>query len=198
MIHSLEGEGKFSVSIGLPDGSEVLLSLYGGRALGQFVAGDARKFLDESGDAKKRFRPRVRRVRALAEYRRRTHMAGFGDRFFLPRFPDLSVYHPLLPLDASTLRLEKKSGSLCLATEFSVASTHYGPVNLRLANFIGFGVQQTMQMMGGQMVGFTLGKWRGVTGMPLKQIRWAIVISILAVCIRATANSLTSLMLAQP
>jgi hypothetical protein len=57
---------------------------------------------------------------------------------------------------------------------------------------VGFGVQQAMQMLGGQAVGFISGEWRGVPGKALSMMIGAVVILILAACIMAYGNSLAS------
>jgi hypothetical protein len=56
---------------------------------------------------------------------------------------------------------------------------------------VGFGVSQAMQMVGGQIVGFAWGEWKGVNGKPRHQMYLAIAILIVAVCIMAAANSLS-------
>lgn len=56
---------------------------------------------------------------------------------------------------------------------------------------IGFGVQQAMQMLGGQSVGFISGEWRGVPRGPLLTMVMAILLLILAAAIMAYGNSLT-------
>jgi hypothetical protein len=58
---------------------------------------------------------------------------------------------------------------------------------------VGFGVSQAMQMIGGQIVGFAWGEWRGVTGTPRRQIIWGVLILIAAVCIMAVGNTLVGL-----
>jgi len=54
---------------------------------------------------------------------------------------------------------------------------------------VGFGIQQAMQMMGGQAVGFIGGEWRGVHGKPRNQMYIAIALLILAALIMAWGNS---------
>jgi hypothetical protein len=56
---------------------------------------------------------------------------------------------------------------------------------------IGFGVQQAMQMLGGQTVGFASGEWRGITGKPRNQMYLAIAVLITAAAIMAYSNTLT-------
>jgi len=55
---------------------------------------------------------------------------------------------------------------------------------------IGFGVQQAMQMLGGQSVGFIAGEWRGVPRGPVLTMLAAIALLILAALIMAYGNSL--------
>jgi L-rhamnose-H+ transport protein len=55
---------------------------------------------------------------------------------------------------------------------------------------IGFGVQQAMQMLGGQSVGFISGEWRDVPRGPVLTMVVAIVLLILAAVIMAYGNSL--------
>jgi hypothetical protein len=54
---------------------------------------------------------------------------------------------------------------------------------------VGFGIQQAMQMMGNQGVGFIGGEWRGVHGKPRTQMYAAIALLILAAIIMAWGNS---------
>ena len=55
---------------------------------------------------------------------------------------------------------------------------------------VGFGVQQAMQMLGGQSVGFIAGEWRNVSGTPRNQMIIAIIVLILAAIVMAYGNSL--------
>jgi L-rhamnose-H+ transport protein len=55
---------------------------------------------------------------------------------------------------------------------------------------IGFGIQQAMQIMGNQAVGFISGEWRGVFGKPRSQMYLALVIIIIGVIILAYANTI--------
>jgi hypothetical protein len=54
---------------------------------------------------------------------------------------------------------------------------------------VGFGIQQAMQMLGGQGVGFIGGEWKGVHGKPRNQMYTAIALLILAAIIMALGNS---------
>lgn len=55
---------------------------------------------------------------------------------------------------------------------------------------VGFGIQQALQMLGSQGVGFISGEWRGVCGKPRNQMVLAIVILILATVVMAYGNTL--------
>ncbi|MHB0956933.1 MAG: L-rhamnose/proton symporter RhaT [Pirellulaceae bacterium] len=56
---------------------------------------------------------------------------------------------------------------------------------------IGFGVQQAMQVLGNQAVGFASGEWRGVVGRPRTLMYAAIGVLLLGVVILAHAYTLT-------
>lgn len=56
---------------------------------------------------------------------------------------------------------------------------------------VGFGIQQAMQIMGNQTVGFLSGEWRDVAGPPRMQMYLAIAILLAAVVIMAFGNCLT-------
>jgi hypothetical protein len=56
---------------------------------------------------------------------------------------------------------------------------------------VGFGVQQAMQMLGSQGVGFASGEWRGIIGRPRNQMYLAIAILIAAAVVMAYGNTLT-------
>ncbi len=55
---------------------------------------------------------------------------------------------------------------------------------------VGFGIQQSMQIMGGQIVGFLTGEWKGVTGKPRLQMYIALGILVIAMIILAFSNTL--------
>jgi hypothetical protein len=57
---------------------------------------------------------------------------------------------------------------------------------------VGFGIQQAMQMIGGQLVGFISGEWHGVEGRPIRQMYAAIGFLLIAIAILSYANSLFS------
>lgn len=56
---------------------------------------------------------------------------------------------------------------------------------------VGFGLQQTSLLLGGQVVGFLSHEWRGVQGRPMDQIRWAIGILVGAAAIMSVGNALS-------
>ncbi len=55
---------------------------------------------------------------------------------------------------------------------------------------VGFGIQQALQVLGSQGVGFISGEWRGVHGRPRIQMYLAITILILATLVMAYGNTL--------
>ena len=75
----------------------------------------------------------------------------------------------------------------CLA----VAMTGKGMVLLgALGASVGAGIQQAMQMISGQGLGFISGEWRGVHGAPRRQMYLAIGVLLLATVIMAYSNTL--------
>jgi hypothetical protein len=55
---------------------------------------------------------------------------------------------------------------------------------------VGAGIQQAMQMVGGQGLGFMSGEWKGVDGTPRRQMYVAIVLLLIAAVIMAYSNTL--------
>jgi hypothetical protein len=55
---------------------------------------------------------------------------------------------------------------------------------------VGAGIQQSMQMVGGQGLGFLSGEWRGVNGKPRWQMYGAIALLLVAMVVMAYANTL--------
>jgi hypothetical protein len=53
---------------------------------------------------------------------------------------------------------------------------------------IGFGIQQAMQMLGGQGLGFISGEWRGIGGRPRQQMYGAILLLLVAALLMALGN----------
>lgn len=82
--------------------------------------------------------------------------------------------------------------AIIIGVNFSVAVTLMGKGMLllgALGGSVGWGIQQAMQMTGGQSVGFISGEWKGV-GKPKKQMYLAIAILLVAACIMAYGNKL--------
>jgi len=85
--------------------------------------------------------------------------------------------------------------SAIMGVEFCIAVTlpAKGMILLGpLGASVGFGIQQAMQMAGGQGVGFVSGEWRGVHGKPRAQMYLAIVALIVASLIMAYSNILAN------
>lgn len=83
--------------------------------------------------------------------------------------------------------------AIIIGINFIVAVTLLGKGMLligALGASIGFGIQQAMQILGGQTVGFISGEWKGINGKPIKQMVIAIIILICAVLIMAYGNTL--------
>jgi hypothetical protein len=57
---------------------------------------------------------------------------------------------------------------------------------------VGAGIQQAMQMVGGQGLGFISGEWCGVRGTPRRQVYLAIATLIVATIVMACANILAN------
>ena len=56
---------------------------------------------------------------------------------------------------------------------------------------IGFGIQQTLQLLGNQAVGFLSGEWRGIGGRPLRYMIAAVLVLVAAVAMLALGKTLT-------
>ena len=56
---------------------------------------------------------------------------------------------------------------------------------------VGTGIQQAMQIMGTQGVGFISGEWRGIGGSPRRRMLAAVVLLIIAVIIMVFAKTLS-------
>ncbi len=73
--------------------------------------------------------------------------------------------------------------AIIIGVNFSLAVTLMGKGMLLLGALgasIGWGIQQAMQMTGGQLLGFISGEWRGVQGTPRLQMYLAIALLIAA------------------
>ena len=65
--------------------------------------------------------------------------------------------------------------AILIGINFSLAVTLMGKGMLLLGALgasIGWGIQQAMQMTGGQLLGFVSGEWRGVRGAPRCRCTW--------------------------
>jgi uncharacterized membrane protein YidH (DUF202 family) len=83
--------------------------------------------------------------------------------------------------------------AVVIGINFSVAVTLGGKGMLLLGALgasIGWGIQQAMQMTGGQLLGFVSGEWRGVHGTPRLQMYLAIALLIVASVILAYGKTL--------
>jgi hypothetical protein len=83
--------------------------------------------------------------------------------------------------------------AVVIGINFSLASALMGKGMLLLGALgasVGFGIQQAMQMTGGQLLGFISGEWRGVEGKPRVQMYAAIAILMVAAAVMAFGNTL--------
>lgn len=55
---------------------------------------------------------------------------------------------------------------------------------------IGFGIQQSLQVAGNQLVGFVGGEWKGVNGQPRKLMYAGLAIILIAVIVFSYSNSI--------
>jgi hypothetical protein len=84
--------------------------------------------------------------------------------------------------------------AIVIGINFSLAVTLMGKGMLLLGALgasVGWGIQQAMQMTGGQLLGFVSGEWHGVQGTPRRQMYLAIALLIAAGVILAYGNTLT-------
>ena len=82
--------------------------------------------------------------------------------------------------------------SLIIGIQFVAAVVLVGKGMLLLGALgaaVGAGIQQAMQMVGGQGLGFVSGEWRGVHGTPRRQMYAAIAVLIVAAVIMAYGNN---------
>jgi hypothetical protein len=74
---------------------------------------------------------------------------------------------------------------------FSIALLGQGMLLLgALGASIGFGIQQTTQLMGNQIVGFLSGEWKDVTGLPRKQMYVALFVLVFAAIVLAYSKAI--------
>jgi len=84
--------------------------------------------------------------------------------------------------------------AIIIGVNFSLAVALMGKGMLLLGALgasVGWGIQQAMQMTGGQLLGFVSGEWRGVRGKPLQLMIAAISVLLAAVCVLALGKALT-------
>lgn len=138
LVDALAGAGQEMHTSRLGDGSEVLLLPHGGRVLGLFAAGDSRNFLWTN--------PLLRSAETAKAMlsSQEWHNTG-GDRtwlapeidFFLPHFPDTSVYHQPRALDPGDFHFEIADGIPTFAMEFSITPLgQEEPLKLRLSKSV--------------------------------------------------------------
>lgn len=83
--------------------------------------------------------------------------------------------------------------AMMIGIQFCVSVALMGKGMILLGAFgasVGFGIQQAMQILGGQGVGFVSGEWRGVNGRPRQQMYLAIMLLVVAAMIMAYGNTL--------
>jgi hypothetical protein len=83
--------------------------------------------------------------------------------------------------------------AVIIGVNFTVAVGMMGQGMIMLGTLgasVGFGIQQSMQMLGSQSVGFVSGEWRGVKGWPRWQMYAAIFLFVVAAGIMAYGNYL--------
>jgi hypothetical protein len=86
------------------------------------------------------------------------------------------------------------SGLIGLTMCVSIALMGKGMLLLGiLGASVGFGIQQSSQMLGNQAVGFIGGEWKGVLGRPRMQMYFAIVLLLVAAAILAYGNTLAKI-----
>jgi L-rhamnose-H+ transport protein len=84
--------------------------------------------------------------------------------------------------------------SIVMGVQFSIAVVLIGKGMLllgALGSSVGAGILQCTYMMGGQALGFISGEWRGVHGLPRRQMYLAIAALIVATIVMAYSNTLT-------
>jgi hypothetical protein len=85
--------------------------------------------------------------------------------------------------------------AVIIGIDFSLAVALMGKGMLLLGALgasVGWGIQQSMQMTGTQLLGFLSGEWRGVYGKPRRQMYLAIALLIVAAIVMAYGNTLAS------
>ncbi|MBN1590552.1 MAG: hypothetical protein JW888_13640 [Pirellulales bacterium] len=119
----------------------------------------------------------------------------------LPGAALVNILYPamLMSKNGSWNVLASKPGDLLLAVLygllFFIPSALLGEGMLMLGALgasVGFGIVQGMLILGGQILGFISGEWRGVRGTPRTHIYVAIVLLVGSMVILATANALAA------
>lgn len=84
------------------------------------------------------------------------------------------------------------SGSL-LGLQFFIAIVLMGRGMVFLGAMgasVGFGIQQSMQVVGSQLVGFVGGEWKGVNGKHRRKMYWGLIIILIAVFVFSYSNTI--------
>ena len=84
--------------------------------------------------------------------------------------------------------------SLVAAAQFIISVTLMGSGMVYLGILgasVGYGIQQSVQVLGNQIVGFVGGEWKGVKGIPRRTMYIALGLILIAVIIFAYSNTLT-------
>jgi L-rhamnose-H+ transport protein len=82
--------------------------------------------------------------------------------------------------------------AVVLGLQFIIAVALLGKGMLLLGvAAVGFGIQQALQLLGNQGVGFVSGEWRGIRGKPLRLMIAAVAVLLAAVCVLALGKALS-------
>lgn len=108
------------------------------------------------------------------------------------------IYPAYVMTKNKTWRVFKEGGidyllAVVIGTHFILAVVFMGWGMLTLGALgasVGFGIQQAMQILGGQIVGFLEGEWKGVYGAPRKLMFGSLAVLIIAMVILAYSNTL--------
>ena len=110
-----------------------------------------------------------------------------------------NVLYPVLLMtrNSSWRMLASHPGDAGLAVIYGVlfltATVLLGEGTLRMGSLgasVGWGLVQGTLILGGQILGFLSGEWRGVAGTPRRQIYLAVVLLIVAMTIMASRKSI--------